>query len=199
MKFCIGNTCITLNELKKRLKTYISDVDFKRYFGDNFEIIKYQHLDNYSNIKELLPKNKSFIIILIEWEINIGHWVMVSRYTQNKQKILEYFNSYSGYPSSELNLLSEEKRKELDQFDKHLNNLLRKSMNEFKIIYNKYPLQSIKKIKGVEVGTCGRHCIFRIMMLIKFDLNLQEYIDFMKKISKKSKLNYDEIVAILIE
>jgi hypothetical protein len=200
-QICMSNICVTQSELKKRLKRFISDKDFTAYFGPDFtnNIIKYQHLDDYQNIKQLLPRNMSFIIILIEWDWDIGHWVCLSRYKYKGKNIIEYFNSYAGYPSSELKLLSDAKRKELDEFDKHLNVLLNKAMNEFTIIYNKYPLQSLQKIRGVEVGTCGRHVILRLVMLKYFNLNLQQYIDFIKKISKESGLSYDEIVAIMIQ
>ena len=176
----------------------MSDNDFKKYFGNRIQTVKYQNLDDYQSITQLLPKNKSYVIILIEWELNIGHWVLLSRYRDKGTNILEYFNSYSGYPSSELSLLNDKKRIELDEFDKHLNVLLNKAMKDFTIIYNKFPLQSLKKVRGVEPGTCGRHVILRLVMLKYFNLNLQQYINFMKKLKKESGLSYDEIVAILI-
>ena len=195
---CLGDICITPNALKKKIKQYTSDNDFKKYFGNSIQIVKYQNLDDYQRITQLLPKNKSYVIILIEWELNIGHWVLLSRYKDKGTNILEYFNSYSGYPSSELSLLNDKKRIELDEFDKHLNILLNKAMKDFTIIYNKFPLQSLKKVRGVEPGTCGRHVILRLVMLKYFNLNLQQYINFMKKLKKESGLSYDEIVAILI-
>jgi hypothetical protein len=197
-EICIGDKCITLPELKKRLKTYISDVDLKGYFGPKFEIVKYQHLDNYQNIEQLLPKNKTFIIILIEWELNTGHWVLLSRYKDKGKDILEYFNSYSAFPSSELQLLDDKKRIELDECEKHLNILLNKALNKYQIIYNKYPLQSTKKIRGVDIGTCGVHCIIRCVMMLHYNFNLQQYLNWLKEIKKDTGLSYDEIVVIIV-
>lgn len=194
---CIGNKCITPQELKQKLGKYTSEDELSMFFGKDVTVVKYQHLDDYHDIKQLLPKNKSFIIILIEWEFNVGHWVLLSRYIDNGTNIIKYFNSYGSYPSNELQLLSDSKRKELDQCEKHLNILLRKAMNQFTIIYNKYPMQSIKKIRGVDVATCGLHCIFRSLMITKFNLNLEQYISFMKKMKKETKLTYDELLTVL--
>jgi hypothetical protein len=196
-QICIGNKCIPLQTLKHHLGKYTSDDELKMYLGNDVKIVKYQHLDDYYDVKQLLPKNKSFIIILIEWEFNVGHWVLLSRYEDNGMKILEYFNSYGSYPSSELELLSIDKRKELDECEKHLNILLRKSMNEFTIIYNKYPMQSLRKVRGIIPATCGLHCIVKSIMLTKYNLNLEQYITFMKNLKKQTKLTYDEIVVIL--
>jgi hypothetical protein len=198
-QICIGDKCVTFQTLKKELESYTSDTEIESYFGDELKIVKYQNLDDYYDVTQLLPKNNTLLIILIEWSLNVGHWVLLSRYKDNKTDILEYFNSYSGYPSSELETLSIQKRKELDEFDKHLNVLLRKSMDRFKIIYNKFPLQSLKKIRGIVPATCGKWVVLRSIMLLKYNLNLEQFLTFMKNLKKETNLSFDEIVVILLE
>ena len=41
----------------------MTDLDFKRYFDKDVPILKYSELGNYSNIEELLPEDKSFVIV----------------------------------------------------------------------------------------------------------------------------------------
>ena len=66
---------INLKELNEKIKEFITDDNLILYFGKNFRqhIIKYGDLDNYDSVQQLLPKDKSFIIILIEFQKNIGH------------------------------------------------------------------------------------------------------------------------------
>jgi hypothetical protein len=190
---CINkNICVNRKELNRRLSHYISDDDLKQYFGQNFNkhIVKYGDLDNYKSIYHLLPKDKSFVIILIEFEESLGHWVMASRY----DKTIEFFNSYGGKPSKELDLIPDKKRIELDECVKHLNILLTKALKSFHVIYNKTQFQSL----NTKISTCGRHCIVRAIIQ-QFDLNLQQYINFMKKLKNDTGLDFDEIVAIFIK
>ena len=116
---------------------------------------------------------------------------MVSRYN----KTIEFFNSYGSKPSKELDFIPDKKRIKLDECIKHLNILLTKALKSFHVIYNKTQFQSLNTI----ISTCGRHCILRAIMLQQCDLNLQQYINFMKKLKNDNSLDFDEIVAIFIK
>lgn len=194
---CLENICVPRTELNQRLKKYISDDDLINYFGQDFQrkIVRYSELSKYQTIEQLLPTNESFIIILIEWAPYTGHWVLLSRYITEGEDTIEYFNSYGDNPSYEIRNMEESKRQELGQGILYLNNLLNKALNKYCIIYNKFQFQSEK----AHIGTCGRHCIFRAIMMRDFDLDLHEYVEFMEKLKKKTKLTYDEIVAIFIK
>jgi hypothetical protein len=55
------------DEIKRRIKTPLSDDDVDKYFdGHKTEIMKYSDLENYDSIDELLPKPFDYKIILIE-------------------------------------------------------------------------------------------------------------------------------------
>jgi ActR/RegA family two-component response regulator len=78
-------------EIKQRVSIPMSDADLEKYTGVKpEEILKYSDLKNYASIRELLPNDQDFKIILIEQRSNIGHWVTVMRYGTT----CEYFNSY---------------------------------------------------------------------------------------------------------
>lgn len=189
---------VSKKEIKQRMKEYISSTDLKFYFGEGFEnhIMTYSELQNYSSMAQLLPRNKMFKIILIEIEDdNIGHWVMVSRYQSKGKKVFEYFDSYGLPPSFHLDIMDTNKRIEFDQFEKHLNVLLRKEIKRNTVLYNKLQFQSYNK----GIATCGRHVVLRAIMLKHFDLDLCCYIQFMKNMEQETGMDYDEIVSVFIK
>jgi len=55
-----------INYYKKLLDQMINDCDFKRWFGEGVKIKKYSELKEYSDIYDLLPNDKDFVIILTE-------------------------------------------------------------------------------------------------------------------------------------
>ena len=127
---------------QQEIKQEITDGDLTRYFGrdDYNNIIKYNELDNYNSIEQLLPSNKSWKIILIENEYNSGHWTLIMRYNNT----IEWFNSYGTFPSEELDYIPNYKNQQLEQTIKYLNILLTKGLNKFKIIYNKKKFQKLE-------------------------------------------------------
>ena len=102
-------------------------------------IIKYSELANYNSIQQILPKPKSWKIILIENEHNSGHWTLLLRYNNT----IEWFNSYGTFPSAELDFFSSQQKAMLNQDIKHLNILLTQALPKFHIIYNKRKLQEL--------------------------------------------------------
>lgn len=187
---------INLKEINQRMSHALTDGDLIKYFGKSYRkyIMTYSDLSKYNTINQLLPKDKSFIIILIEFKENNGHWVSLSR----DGDTIVYFNSYGGtdgFPSSELNLLSHSKRIELDQYYKYLNILLTKALKKYKVIFNKVQFQ----IYDQNIATCGRHVCFHLLMFKYYNMSLKQYIDFMKKLKRYMKLSYDQIVTYFIE
>jgi hypothetical protein len=177
-------------QLQSKLKEFITDADLEQYDIKKENIIEYNELADYNTIEELLPKTKTYRIILIEDKPNSGHWCVVLRY----KKTIEFFNSYGNFPSFELSLISPEDNQELGQDRKYLNILLTKALGKFKVIYNKVAFQELEN----GVNTCGKHVILRILMLIHYNYTLSDYIRFMNELKKNYKLSYDEIVSLII-
>lgn len=183
--------------IKKYLETLIvkplTDKQIKKYLGSSTEIIKYSDLNDIDDIEYLLPYHKSFVIILIEHEINKGHWIALLRYNN----IIEAFNSYGNKPNKEDFVMSDEYNLKVLQQDENnlkLNYLLEKVKNKFEIIYNNVPFQS----ENQKVSTCGRWLILRIIMMLYFDMDLEDFVEFMEEQKENLKMDYDYIVSLII-
>jgi hypothetical protein len=79
----------------------LSDSDIKKVLGRNCKIIKYSQLSKYSDLEQLLPKNKDYIVVLIENSPNVGHWRALLKYNN----ILEWFDSYGVHPEGQLSFI----------------------------------------------------------------------------------------------
>jgi hypothetical protein len=177
--------------LDDRIEYSISESDIDIYLGKskNNKIIKYNEFKNYNHINQILKKDKDYRIVLIETKFNYGHFVCILRYGNT----IEYFNSYGFSPSKDLDIIPYETNIELGQQQKWLNYIFDNS-TEYNIIYNKFKFQKLEN----GINTCGRYCILRIIMLLKFNYNLKQFQDIMKYFKLKYKKSYDEIVSIFI-
>jgi hypothetical protein len=181
-------------ELKKAIEIPLTNFDLEKYLDKNAQdnILKYSELDDYTDLEELLPHHKSYKILLIEYEKQSGHWICILRYG----KTIEIFNSFGAKPSWDDFIDSKVYNKYLGQYALFLNKLIKKEKDEkkFVLIYNQIQFQK----KSHKVNTCGRHVINRILCMLYFDMNLDDYIKFMKKSKKDTGFNYDEIVTKII-
>ena len=164
-----------INHYKKCLEYMVSDVDFRRFFGEDVasKVLKYSDLDNYKSIDELLPNEKDFVIVLTENKKNEGHWCCLLKYNG----LLEWFDGYggkAGKPDGELSFISKAMNIFLDQDDRYLTKILKESGR--KIIYNKEPYQALQD----GVNTCGKWVIARIMMM-QFGYTLKDFQDKLKE------------------
>jgi hypothetical protein len=174
-------------DLEEVIEDPLGDDDIRTYLP-NAKIIKYSELSKYGKIEDLLVNDKDFCVILYEDSPNKGHWTCISRYNN----ILEFFDSYGGYPDSQLGWTDKETRKELHQCKTYLTDLFNKS--KFKIIFNPIKYQE----DGNDINTCGRHCVFRILNLIRENRDLHQYYLLMQMLKKETNETYDEIVANVI-
>jgi hypothetical protein len=183
-----------MSNIKQIIKTPLTDGDLERFLGADVQnnIVKYSDLDEFEDLEQLLPHNNSYKIILIEYEKNNGHWLCMLRYG----KTIEIFNSFGTKHDEEDFIESNLINDYLGQSFLHLNILIRKELDEekFNMIYNKIRFQ----VKHKSVNTCGRHVVNRIICLLHYDMTLNDYIQFMKKAIKKTKLSYDELVSTII-
>jgi len=46
---------------------------------------------------------------------------------------------------------------------------------------------------------CGRYCSLRIIMLLKYNYDLEQFNNFMDDLRRRYKLNYDELVSLIIK
>ncbi len=181
-------------ELNKLIKIPLSDSDLKRFLGNEAvkNTIKYSELKKFKDFAELLPEHNSYKIILIEYEKNRGHWVCVMRYN----KVIELFNSYGTKHDDDDFVDSDEINYYLGQSHNYINIFIEKELDDgiFQIIYNKTKFQ----VKSIKINNCGRHVVNRLICLLHYEMTLKDYVAFMKKSTKATKLNYDQLVTAII-
>lgn len=188
------------NELNKPdinndIDELMSDTDIKMY-DPSIRVVKYSELQNYKTINQLLKKKKDYIILLIEDEMNSGHFVAILRYTHKSynKPVIEYFNSYGYKPSFELSKIDNNINNELGQNEPWLNYLLDSALDKYIVIYNTKRLQKLQN----GINTCGKWCILRITLLKYRNYDLVEFINYIDTLKKKYKLSYDQIISWLV-
>jgi hypothetical protein len=181
------------NDTKEKLAKMISDEDFNRYFSDAPQkLLKYSELANINTIDELLPEEQDYRIILTESQRNSGHWCCIMKYTDplTGKKYIEWFDSYSGKPDSELSFIPSSINKMLGQDKHYLSKILKTVKEPYNILYNATRYQKLKD----GINTCGRWCILRLMLHhIGYSL-----ADFKKFIKESSKMQGNKPYDILV-
>jgi hypothetical protein len=183
-----------INEYQNKCSYMVSDSDFTKFLGDDVhnKILKYSDLALYHRIDELLPGGPGgpgdidYRIILTENKTNQGHWCCLLKYNN----ILEWFDSYSGKPDSELKYISPEMKAQLNEKTHYLTRLLKTKLPNQKIIYNKKKLQTLKD----GINTCGRWTIARLIFF-KRGYNLNDFLEYLDKIAVQTGKPYDIIVC----
>ena len=168
---------------KNTIEYSLSNVDIERYVGRG-HIKKYSDLSNFDNIDDVFNDN-SFVIVLIESKPSAGHWCCMLRYDNT----IELYDSYSGTLDNELNYISKQMKIELGENEHILTELLKKSGH--KIVVNKYKFQSEKN----NVDTCGKWVLLRILIFVCANMQLKEFVNFVKTNAKKLNLRNDEFVC----
>jgi hypothetical protein len=158
----------------------MDDSDIK-YYLPKAKILTYNKLKNYKTIEKLLPKHKSYFILLYPVQSeNSGHWVCFTRY----DKTIEYFDSYGLKPDVPLSWGSYKNN------TKYLNNLLSKT--KLPMVYNSISFQSKNDL---DVSTCGAYVVFRILTLLELGANLEKNNLMLQTLKEMSDLSYDDIVV----
>jgi len=152
--------------------------------GVDTKFLTYDELSNYNNVNELF-EDSDYVIILIRWDNNTGHYIGLI----NDNDYIEKFDSFG---------LGHTYHKELIN-NKHLNpekllDDLLKTTNK-KIIKNRVEYQNYD---DDNLATCGRHILYRFLNHKKKNMNLKDYNKLMKKLKRESGLDYDEIVSYMI-
>ena len=138
-------------------------------------IYKYTELYQFDKIEELFKNTRKVIILYLLMNENVGHWTCLFL----NQDGINFFDPYGVMPDFELELLSKDKRKYLNQEEDYLNDHLLKG---FKVIYNNITYQREK------TATCGCFVSHR---LYYSNLNDPQYFSIFVDSKKKP----DELVA----
>lgn len=173
--------------LKKAIATPLSDSDIHDYLP-SAKIIKYNELNKYPTIDDLLPNTKEYCFILYESSPNSGHWTCVSKPRDN---IVEYFDSYGGPPDNPMKWTSENIRIGLGEGEKILSKLFNECSEE--VVYNKIKYQK----EDIDIADCGRWCVLRILRMKAGD-NLNEFHKWIENQHKIFGGNDDSIVTQII-
>tara|TARA_R110000782_G_scaffold1484_1_gene5735 strand:+ start:685 stop:1251 length:567 start_codon:yes stop_codon:yes gene_type:complete len=184
---------IQKKELDCRSMEYMSDGDLERYFPNNPDthpIMKYSELADVTDIYNILPKDGTFKIILIESRQNVGHWTALCR---TKDQII-YFDSYSNKPDGQLRYITSFWRKMLGQDDTYLTKLL-KNVKDREVVWSNNRFQSLKK----GTGTCGRWCLLFLNMVLNFGYTIDEFEQFINHNCKELGLSKDQLVTLWIK
>ena len=162
----------------------MDDSDIRHYLP-KAKILTYDELSKVKDIEKLLPRHKSYFILLypVDSETN-GHWVCMSRY----DKTLEYFDSYGLQPDKPLDWGKFKKTQH------YLSQLLAKT--KLRIHYNTIDFQNKR---DYTISTCGAFCVFRILTLTEMNLDLEKNNIMLKTLKESNEgKTYDDIVVDFI-
>ncbi len=163
-----------------------SNDELYKLMNGNVKIIQYKELQNYNSLSELFKECKN-ILLLYTTKKNYGHWVCLFK---NKDYI-EFFDSYAMKPDEQREYIPQAFKKKDDEQIPYLTWLLYKYSKKYDINYNHHKFQSDNE----KISTCGLHCCLR---MINKDININDYYKLMKKASKNTNLNYDELVVKIL-
>jgi hypothetical protein len=174
--------------MNKVLKQYediaLSNHDVYNLLGGKVNIVLYPDLHNYNTLDQILGPFGA-CVLLFEAKPKYGHWVCIFKLNPTE---VEFFNPYGGFPDDSLLSINKMYRKKSGQEKPLLSELLINS--PYRLTYNEFAFQS----KSPDVRTCGRHCVVR---LLKRDLELYKYVEFLNKLCKLWKTDYDGVVTYL--
>ena len=157
-----------------------NDVIFTALDINQSYIIKYSDLSDYQTLHYAFG-SKKFIIILIESNLNSGHWVCMYRVSDNH---FVYFNSYGKKYDSDLDFIS-----------KMANKILGNDVNTIRNLMDSDDMIDFNKIKyqGNTSQVCGRYVI-NFVRKMREGLSLKEYQSYLKKNKTGS---YDDTILAL--
>ena len=179
-------------ELQECLEECLSDADIRRILP-SVDIVLYEDLRKYKDLKELIPKEFGAVIIFVALETpNVGHWVAILR---NGNKF-QLFDPYGNRPDRWLFWISKYQRKKNNESIPFMSYLFNKGLKHgYSLSFNKIKYQSSKP----GINTCGRHVCNRIKFMMLHDgFSEDKYFSYMKKLSKEYELNFDILVCKFI-
>jgi hypothetical protein len=162
----------------------LSDAQVRACLSPETKIVKYSELKQYNHIYDLLPTINSFAVILLEDDINSGHWTAVMRLPEG----LYYFNSYGKRHDNDISVIPMMIRK-----------ILFEDKREFKRLLHDLPMKyNETKFQGTASQVCGRYCCLVITYCCMMGYSASDFNKFLVDKKKELKMkSYDELVAKL--
>jgi hypothetical protein len=154
------------------------------YYLPHAVILKYNDLAKYKTIEKLLPKHKSFFILLYPvMSDSSGHWVALTRFNNT----IEYYDSYGGVIDDAFNWKSSNFRGN----KRYLSNLLNKT--KLNVDYNSFDFQSKR---DTMISTCGCYSVFRVLTMIELNADLEKNNLLLQTLKDSNEdMSYDDIVV----
>lgn len=198
MKFNTPKIKVDVNEILEKVKNPMTDDEIEYHLGKKAKnrIISYEDLEKYQYIEQLLPNSFDYIIILVEWKENNGHWICMLRYidSQTKKATIEIFDPYGNPIVRTLDKIKSDIMR-IRQPKQLIVDLVQDALNKnYQIKQNRHQFQS----KNSHINTCGRWVILRIVSSMKLKMNNQEFINFIQEQDNKFQLGNDFIVGLLV-
>ena len=159
----------------------LSNFDILDKMDNKTNIMSYSDLQQFNNINDILGNYKK-CVILYQTSADFGHWCCIYEIDNT----IYFFDSYGIIPDNQINFVPTELKKELYEDHRHLTKLLYNSNKN--IEYNQYQLQN----KNININTCGRWCIIRLLYpkisIDNFNKIFNKFNDLIKK---------DELITLL--
>jgi DNA adenine methylase len=173
------------NKLEQIVTEPMDGGDIAHYYP-KVRIIKYNDLDNYTSIEELLPSDDTYFILLYLDSPSSGHWVTLVR----NKNLITFFDSYGGKIDSQLKWVDMGERIRLDTDKPCLTRLLKAGSIPY--TYSPYDYQA----DNPDIATCGSHCLNFITCTLDKGMSVGTYRTHMERIRERTGLDFDEIVAM---
>ena len=182
-----------MSKLQEKVYESLSDLDMHKALP-GVPILTYADLGKYDSIEQLLPEQRSAVVIFIELATNTGHWACCMR---SGKKIM-YFCSYGTRVDKSIKMwLTAIKRREYGEDVPFMSYLFNKALADgYDVSFNNFDYQDKK---NTSVSTCGRWVISRIKWNMEQKNNSSEaFYKFIKKYSKDHQLSLDLSICELV-
>jgi hypothetical protein len=165
----------------KKVMIPLSNEKVQSALGVDTKIIKYSDLKDYETIKDLLPNVNDFVVILLEDDLNHGHWTALI----HSKDGYYYFNSYGEKYDDDLSIIPRCIRRILGQDRKEITRLLDGGNCQ----WNAHKFQANKS------QCCGRYVVLACTMITKMLYTPKDFEQFLLDKSKEFKEPTDNLVA----
>ena len=165
----------------------LDDDDVRHYLPDAI-ILKYTELAKYKTIESLLPKHKSYVILLFPVTSETsGHWVALTRFNNT----IEYSDSYGNRPDVPFTW----RTCKFKNNKRYLSELLKKT--KLSVVFNSIDFQSKR---DEQVSTCGAFSVFRVLTLLELNADLEKNNLLLQTLKDSNpELSYDDVVVQYID
>jgi hypothetical protein len=181
-----------MDKIYDKLFQPLSDLELRKLLPPDVPIVRYEELEKYDTIEELLPNARSAIVLFVSTvEKDSGHFTALMR----SNKRIMFFDPYGLRVDKNLLFAKKHLRKEFNQNIPFLSYLLNKAKDDgFKVSFNEVKYQSNDK----HIQTCGYWCASRINFN-KYEVNNspENYKKLISKFMKDYNVGSDLAVIML--